>query len=390
MKGREGQKAKGKRKEKVDSRESEELVENEGNVVVGQNLPTFEGLQRNIVTPGVQGYPLPGVLNMIHHTMGPPVEDTTQPSSADSGKGKRKRPSRRGPMDSMRQLVRILLKLFPHSAHLIPSLEEYGGANRITETQIREYLSQLLGNEAPHPEWGVPHQWYAYIAELFQWCTGRPISPDSVSKVVKREPGRSWEIVDSELGEVGVHPNCWPLPLTREGVRNAEENPYPQPIPPKSTPKKPTGVHSGTKKMKMAKELDMMDELDLWKLAMDVLQVAQSKQGSSQDQQSVELYKMQMKQKIEEIIISSSMGMFQLHAPTSQGMLAGTLEQQHGNFGMFMMQHGIQPPATTAGPNSQNNNSNSNNDNNDSGNKHEQAEQGERHIETEHTKDAQQ
>jgi hypothetical protein len=42
---------------------------------------------------------------------------------------------------------------------------------------------------------------------------------------------RSWEALDGELQAIGVHPHCWPLPLTLAAVRDAEKNPLPQPIP---------------------------------------------------------------------------------------------------------------------------------------------------------------
>lgn len=42
---------------------------------------------------------------------------------------------------------------------------------------------------------------------------------------------RSWEALEGELAVIGVHPSAWPLPLTLSGVREAEKNPLPQPIP---------------------------------------------------------------------------------------------------------------------------------------------------------------
>lgn len=41
------------------------------------------------------------------------------------------KPTRRGPMDEMRQLVRILVKLLPQSIGYIGANEEAGGGNRI-------------------------------------------------------------------------------------------------------------------------------------------------------------------------------------------------------------------------------------------------------------------
>ena len=51
------------------------------------------------------------------------------------------------------------------------------------------------------------------------------------SRPVPCRAPRSWEALDSELQAIGVHPHCWPLPLSLMGVREAEKNPIPQPIP---------------------------------------------------------------------------------------------------------------------------------------------------------------
>ena len=66
-------------------------------------------------------------------------------------------------MDEMRQLVRILVKLIPHSMHHIATSEEVGGGNRISEEQIKIYLDSTLG-EAPRPTWGIPSGWGDYLA----------------------------------------------------------------------------------------------------------------------------------------------------------------------------------------------------------------------------------
>ena len=71
--------------------------------------------------------------------------------------------TRRGPMDEMRQLVRILVKIIPHSVTFLASAEEGGGGNRISEERIKYFLDSTLG-EAPRPAWGVPQGWGEYLA----------------------------------------------------------------------------------------------------------------------------------------------------------------------------------------------------------------------------------
>ena len=69
---------------------------------------------------------------------------------------KNSRATRRGPMDEMRQLIRILAKLMPHSEPFLRvGGEDANGGNRVSEEQIRNYLAKSLG-EAPQPEWGLP------------------------------------------------------------------------------------------------------------------------------------------------------------------------------------------------------------------------------------------
>ena len=47
-------------------------------------------------------------------------------------------------------------------------------------------------------------QWFP--AELFTWASGRQISKDEAMRCAKREPGRSWEAIESELTKLGVAP----------------------------------------------------------------------------------------------------------------------------------------------------------------------------------------
>jgi hypothetical protein len=71
--------------------------------------------------------------------------------------------TRRGPMDEMRQLVRILVKIIPHSVGFLASAEEGGGGNRISEERIKFFLDCTLG-DAPRPAWGVPNGWGTYLS----------------------------------------------------------------------------------------------------------------------------------------------------------------------------------------------------------------------------------
>lgn len=77
---------------------------------------------------------------------------------------------RRGPMDEMRQLQRILTKLLPRSACYMPSGSD-GGGNKVQAEQIKVYLAATLG-EAPKPDWGLKNGWGQYLADLFNWATG--------------------------------------------------------------------------------------------------------------------------------------------------------------------------------------------------------------------------
>lgn len=63
----------------------------------------------------------------------------------------------------MRQLVRILVKIIPHSIAYLAVSDEGGGGNRISEDQIKNFLDKTLG-EAPRPAWGVPNGWGYYLS----------------------------------------------------------------------------------------------------------------------------------------------------------------------------------------------------------------------------------
>ena len=63
----------------------------------------------------------------------------------------------------MQACCRILVKVIPQSVNNIKACDESGGGNRISEEQIKHYLSSTLG-DAPQPRWGVPNGWGAYLA----------------------------------------------------------------------------------------------------------------------------------------------------------------------------------------------------------------------------------
>lgn len=229
--------------------------------------------------------------------------------SGNRSKGKKQ--TRRGPMDEMRQLIRILVKVFPHSIALIGNTEEAGGGNRISEEQIKSYIDKALG-EAPRPAWGVPAGWPGYLAELFSWATGKVISADEASKVAKREPGRSWEALEMEMHVLGVHPSAWPLPLTLAGVQEAEKNPVALPIPPLPAIKRgegePAAAHTSSKRTKAATERDFskLDEADLWKMINDALTAAVIKNGHGHDPNAVLNLKATAKNRMDEIMGASA------------------------------------------------------------------------------------
>ncbi|RMZ57724.1 hypothetical protein APUTEX25_000567, partial [Auxenochlorella protothecoides] len=204
------------------------------------------------------------------------------------------KPTRRGPMDEMRQLVRILVKLLPQSVGHIGASDEAGGGNRISEEQIKHYLDATLG-AAPRPTWGVPTGWYGYVATLLSWAAGRPVSEEAARRVAKREPGRSWEAIEPELHALGVHPNAWPLPLSLEGVQAAEADPVPQPVPllpPVRRASEDGAGGGGARRGRMSTggsqagfDLDRASEMDAWRHLVEVLAALPGKAGSTPAEQ---------------------------------------------------------------------------------------------------------
>lgn len=213
--------------------------------------------------------------------------------------------SRRGPMDEMRLLVRILLKLFPHSAELAAPQEEYGGGNRLTGDQIRSYLEKLLGPEAPQPEWGIPGKWNGYVAQLFSWAVDKNITPEQIESVASRQPGRCWEIDAERLGMFGVHPAAWPLPISKEKIQEIENS---QEIHAIGVPLNRKARSVSSKHLRALRERDFaaFDEAELWEIISDALTVAHKKLGTSNDQIAAENARLVAKQKFEEILLTQS------------------------------------------------------------------------------------
>mmetsp|Transcript_26422 Transcript_26422/g.84612 ORF Transcript_26422/g.84612 Transcript_26422/m.84612 type:complete len:240 (+) Transcript_26422:322-1041(+) len=147
---------------------------------------------------------------------------------ADDG-GRKKRPYTRGPMDNMRQLVRILMSIMPQSQ---ANLTQEG--NRSTEGDVRRYLERTLGDEAPQPTWGLPDDrngckgWIGYMAQLLSWARelqaqhrkvpAEPVTVDEAGRVAERVPGRSWFANFDNILELELDPRDWELPLKSSQV----------------------------------------------------------------------------------------------------------------------------------------------------------------------------
>jgi len=137
----------------------------------------------------------------------------------------------RGPMDNMRQLLRIIMKLIPKSHSLVENAE-----NRISEEEIRSFLDATFGKGgpergfAPQPKWGTPNGWSEYIKTLFAWAlevqgSKRVVTEADAERCCVRHPGRSWEVIDAELHQLGLNPSHWQLPVSRQSVLNAPQPP---------------------------------------------------------------------------------------------------------------------------------------------------------------------
>eukprot|EP00775_Hariotina_reticulata_P001815 gene1815-2149_t len=126
---------------------------------------------------------------------------------------------RRGPMDDMRQLLRITLKLFPASSQILKDVQRrrraFLGVTEANVQDIQEFFERLLSHEAPRPEWGVPQGYAVYLAGLISWVTDRPLAADQIERCLCRQGG-AWKVINHELLALGLDTFCWPLPLDKQ------------------------------------------------------------------------------------------------------------------------------------------------------------------------------
>ncbi|MEW5315231.1 MAG: hypothetical protein WDW38_006677 [Sanguina aurantia] len=155
---------------------------------------------------------------------------------------------KRAPMDEMRQLIRILVKIMPNSIDNLAVEEaedaavqeiqwnqdcpqmanqdnatkvKEGCGNKVNRDQIHAYLTNALG-EMQEPAWGVPLGWGAYVADIFTWVLGleaTPITQECAISCARRPQGRSWEAVDDQIRKLGLYPHKWRHPLKLSEVR---------------------------------------------------------------------------------------------------------------------------------------------------------------------------
>ncbi|KXZ47052.1 hypothetical protein GPECTOR_38g289 [Gonium pectorale] len=163
------------------------------------------------------GVPAPAPTPIRHHSVLKPEH-------------KNSKATRRGPMDEMRQLVRILVKLMPESSRFLTVPDEGGGGNRVKEEHIKDYLNKVLGRShdasdetPPYPEWGLSSGWAAYLSQLFTWAKGSTVTSDQALRCARRLPGRSWETLSEELEKLRLCPGAWPLPLRKDAVREVQK-----------------------------------------------------------------------------------------------------------------------------------------------------------------------
>ncbi|CAK0749175.1 hypothetical protein CVIRNUC_001890 [Coccomyxa viridis] len=250
------------------------------------------------------------------------IQDT-DPRGYDDGSRGMSKATRRGPMDEMRQLVRILVKIIPHSVTFLASAEEGGGGNRISEERIKYFLDCTLG-EAPRPSWGVPQGWGEYLAELFTWISEQPITRDQAMRCAKREPGRSWEAITSEIRRLSLNPMSWPLPLSREGLRQAAQNPVSQPMPSAAKRAAEEAKLPSVKRKAIGSDPETMSDLELWQLIVRCLHMARKKMGPA-DLANLPLQQMRQEAQALMADIGTSAAMQLQHVPV---MIQGANGQQ--------------------------------------------------------------
>lgn len=99
------------------------------------------------------------------HASSAPTSTKSHPlKSSKKAEHENSRANRRGPMDEMRQILRILAKIIPKTEPLLKSKGgDDSGGNRVTQKEIEAWLVAALG-DAPVPAWSLPQGWGQYIA----------------------------------------------------------------------------------------------------------------------------------------------------------------------------------------------------------------------------------
>ena len=163
-----------------------------------------------------------GVLNTAKGSKGGGGGGGGEKNRPTNGSGTGSTPRRdRAPKDGMRQLICILVRLFPSSQNWLVDNDGGGGnlsliLKGIRVSQISMYLEKLLGH-GPQPDWGVPQGWHLYVAHLLSWASGRHVSSTDAMDVVIRpgQVGCSYELNRATLERIGIDPTEWELPLSR-------------------------------------------------------------------------------------------------------------------------------------------------------------------------------
>ena len=58
-------------------------------------------------------------------------------------------------------------------------------------------------------------------AGLFTWASGRTITKREAMRCARRDPGRSWEAIHSELDKLGACTNAGATPISRQCERRS-------------------------------------------------------------------------------------------------------------------------------------------------------------------------